>query len=70
MIPIQKIFLPTDFSKPSYQALKTADELAVHFSAELILLHVLSEPPPIAGFQGLKISDLPSHMEKMKAEAR
>jgi len=45
MLPIKKIFCPTDFSKPSYEALKVADEMALHFSAELILIHVVT---PIA----------------------
>lgn len=47
MLPIKKILLPTDFSEPSYEALKTANELASHFSAELILLHVVSTTPVI-----------------------
>jgi nucleotide-binding universal stress UspA family protein len=70
MIPVQKILLPTDFSEPSYEALKTADELAVHFRAELILLHVVSNPLPVAGFHGLSVSDLPRETEKMETEGR
>lgn len=45
MLPIKKIFCPTDFSEPSYEALMVADEMALHFSAELILIHVVK---PIA----------------------
>lgn len=45
MLPINKIFCPTDFSEPSYEALKVADEMAQHFSSELVLLHVVK---PIA----------------------
>jgi universal stress protein A len=41
MLPITKIFCPTDFSEPSYKALQAANDLAVHFQAELILIHVL-----------------------------
>jgi universal stress protein A len=41
MLPITKIFCPTDFSEPSYKALKEANDLAKHFNAELILIHVL-----------------------------
>jgi universal stress protein A len=41
MLPITKIFCPTDFSEPSYKALKEANDLAMHFNAELILVHVL-----------------------------
>jgi universal stress protein A len=45
MLPIRKIVWPTDFSEPSYQALKAADELASHFSSELILVHVVTPIP-------------------------
>jgi universal stress protein A len=45
MLPIGKIVCPTDFSEPSYVALQTADELASHFSAELLLIHVVSPVP-------------------------
>ena len=31
-----------DFSEPSYKALREANELALHFSAELILVHVVN----------------------------
>jgi nucleotide-binding universal stress UspA family protein len=39
---IKKILCPTDFSEPSYAGIKTANDLAVHFSADLILVHVVS----------------------------
>lgn len=45
MLPVKRIFCPTDFSEPSYEALKVADEMALHFSAELLLIHVVK---PIA----------------------
>jgi universal stress protein A len=41
MLPIKKIFCPTDFSEPSYKALKEANDLAKHFNAEIVLIHVL-----------------------------
>ena len=40
-LPFKKILCPTDFSEPSYEALKMANELALQFSAELILIHVV-----------------------------
>jgi len=40
MLPFRKILWPTDFSGPSYKALKTANELASHFSSELYIVHV------------------------------
>ena len=41
MIPLRRILCPTDFSDPSNEALKIANELARHFSSEVVLLHVL-----------------------------
>lgn len=48
MLPIKKIICPTDFSDPSYVAIKTAGELARHFSAELILVHIIAPLPSYA----------------------
>ncbi|MFO7867153.1 MAG: universal stress protein [Candidatus Aminicenantes bacterium] len=42
---VKKILCPTDFSEPSYKAVKAAGDLAEKFSAELILLHVVSPVP-------------------------
>lgn len=41
MLPLRKILCPTDFSEPSYKALEAANELALHFSAALILVYVV-----------------------------
>ena len=46
MLPFKKILYPTDFSDPSYEALKAANELALHFSTELCLVHVVSPVTP------------------------
>ncbi len=46
MLPFKKILYPTDFSEASYEALKAANELALHFSAELCLVHVVSPVVP------------------------
>jgi nucleotide-binding universal stress UspA family protein len=47
MLPFRKILWPTDFSGPSYKALKTANELASHFSSKLNIVHVITPMPPI-----------------------
>ncbi|NIO49420.1 MAG: universal stress protein [Candidatus Aminicenantes bacterium] len=47
MITFKKILWPTDFSEPSYEAFKTAKELALHFSSELYLVHVVTPMPPL-----------------------
>ncbi|MFH1639113.1 MAG: universal stress protein [Chloroflexota bacterium] len=48
MLPIKKILCPTDFSDPSFEAIKVANELAVHFSSWLCLIHVVSLTPVLA----------------------
>jgi universal stress protein A len=43
-IPPRKILCSTDFSEPSYAALRVAGEWAAHFGAELGLIHVVKPP--------------------------
>lgn len=44
MLPIRRILAPTDFSEISVETVVRASELAEHFAAELLVLHVI---PPI-----------------------
>ena len=60
MLPVRKLLVPTDFSEPSYRGVKAADELARHFGAELIMIHVVTtiqfvppNGPPIPAGQQL-----------------
>jgi len=57
MLPFKRILVPTDFSEPSQEALKAAVELAQHFSAQLLLVHVV--PPVPVPYQPL-VSPAPS----------
>jgi len=60
MVPIKKILYPTDFSEASYEALKAANELALHFSAELCLVHVVSpvvQAPPDFALSALPLQE-------------
>lgn len=47
MLPLAKIFCPTDFSDPSYEALAVAAELAAHFDAELVVVHTVTAVPVV-----------------------
>jgi universal stress protein A len=47
MLPIKTILCPTDLSGPSYKAIEVANELAVNFSANLILISVVTPIHPI-----------------------
>jgi nucleotide-binding universal stress UspA family protein len=46
MLPFKKILCPTDFSGPAAVALQKARELALHFKARLLILHV-APPVPV-----------------------
>lgn len=67
MLPLRKILCPTDFSEPSYKALKAANELALHFSAALVLVHVVPlviDIPTSADFY------IPSDVKTAQARAK
>ena len=67
MLPFRKILCPTDFSEPSYKALKAANELALHFSAALVLVHVVPlviDIPTSADFY------IPSDVKTAQARAK
>lgn len=59
MFPIKKILCPTDFSEPARSGLEAAAELAEKFSAEIVLVNVLSPVPAIAagGYNLGKVRD-------------
>jgi nucleotide-binding universal stress UspA family protein len=57
MLPLKRILVPTDFSEPAKEAFRAAVELAQHFSAQLLLVHVV--PPVPVPYQPL-ISPAPA----------
>jgi nucleotide-binding universal stress UspA family protein len=66
VLPIKRILWPTDFSEPSYRALKIAEELAEDFSAELVALHVVPPIPVIptgGSLEGIFSASYPLEME-------
>lgn len=46
----KKILVPTDFAEGAENALKIAKKFAVSHGSEIVLLHVIENPMPIAGF--------------------
>jgi universal stress protein A len=73
MLPFKRILCPTDFSESSYEALRAANELALHFSSELLVLHAVQPiptanvpppPPAAAAPMGFNIS---SYRQKLEA---
>jgi nucleotide-binding universal stress UspA family protein len=47
MFPAKKIVCPTDFSDGSSLALKEATEMALHFGAEVYVIHIVEPLPPM-----------------------
>jgi nucleotide-binding universal stress UspA family protein len=70
MLPFRKILWPTDFSSPSYKALKTANELALHFSSELYIVHVITPMPPVVEIPPTRPSfNVSSYQDELKSSA-
>jgi nucleotide-binding universal stress UspA family protein len=63
MLPIRKILGSTDFSIAGYPAVVTAGELADHFGAELVLVHVVLPAPRTPLVPPDRIAMLPSRSE-------
>ena len=70
MLPIKKIVCPTDFSEPSFEAVKVANELAVHFGSFLCLLHVVSLTPILASPMVPTAFDISSYQKALEDDAR
>jgi nucleotide-binding universal stress UspA family protein len=75
MLPLKKILCPTDFSEASYEGLKAADELALHFSAELCLIHVVAPiPTTVMPAAPIPVSpatfDVTAYQHELEASAR
>ena len=66
MLPIKKILCPIDFSEPSYQALDIAGELAAHFKAKLVILHVVAEIPYLSGSTTITGLDIPKYQKQLE----
>jgi nucleotide-binding universal stress UspA family protein len=69
MLPIKRILCPTDFSSPSLEGLKAANELAHHFSAELVVLHVNPPIPVMPEGHGAMNFNIPEYQKEMERAA-
>lgn len=74
MLPFRRILVTTDFSDTSLEAIPVAVEIAAHFKAELLLVHVLPvdsptpwDIPPYADF-GLASLPLPEYEAQVRQE--
>jgi nucleotide-binding universal stress UspA family protein len=69
MLPLSKIICPTDFSDPSFEGLKAANELADHFGAQVILLHAIAPMPTMSGAGAPTGFHIPPVLKEMEGKA-
>jgi universal stress protein A len=71
MLPFEKILCPTDFSEPSYGALKAANELALHFSSELLVIHVVAPVPLVPAAPTVPVTfNIPEYQQELEISSR
>ncbi len=72
MLPIKNILCPTDFSDPSYEALKVADELAAHFGATLHITNVVPLVPIVEAPIGVESAgfNVASYQQELEGQAQ
>ncbi len=63
------ILWPTDFSQPSYEALKVAVDLAATFHADLTLLHVIPPIPALTGPESPASFDVSRYQAELERTA-
>lgn len=78
MLSFRNVLCPTDFSEPSYEALRVAVEVALTFDAHLTIVHVVPTVPvlgaPVDGLGSLPLNvtayvrDMTVQSEKLLAE--
>lgn len=66
MIPFKKILAPTDFSDASYEAMKSANELARHFDAVLYVIHVVPLVPVTPSSMDPEVFNVPLYQQGLQ----
>jgi nucleotide-binding universal stress UspA family protein len=61
---------PTDFSEPAAEGLKIAKELAIQFSAEMLLVHVVTPLPAMHGAAAPTGFHIPAVLEELEGSAK
>jgi nucleotide-binding universal stress UspA family protein len=69
MLPLKKIVWPTDFSEPANEGLKIAAELCAQFSAEMLMVHVVSPLPTMHGGIAPTGFHIPTVLKEIKETA-
>ena len=68
MLPVHRILAPTDFSDISVETITRASELAEHFGAELLVLHVIPPVPTLPSDPHYNF-EVPAYQEALKENA-
>ena len=68
MLPITKILAPTDFSDVSVETVVLARELAEHFGAELLVVHVIPPIPTLPSDPHYNF-EVPAYQEALQENA-
>lgn len=72
MLPMKNVLCPTDFSEPSYEALKIADELALHFGAMLHIVNVVPLVPIVEAPIGVESAsfNVASYQQELEGQSK
>lgn len=70
MLIVKRILCPTDLSEPSFQALEMATEIARQFQAELLVMHVVPQVPPMVPGPGYSAFPIEGYQEALVENAR
>ena len=70
MLPFRKILCPTDFSEPACRAIVAAGEIATHFGAELVLIHVVGAIPVLESPTGAPGFDIATYQAELMRSAQ
>lgn len=68
MLPIRRILAPTDFSDISVETVASASELAEHFGAELLIVHVIPPVPTLPSDPHYSF-EVPAYQEALRESA-
>jgi nucleotide-binding universal stress UspA family protein len=69
MLPIKLVLAPTDFSDVSVETVARARELAEHFGAELLVLHVIPPIPTLPSDPHYNF-EVPAYQEALRENAK
>ncbi len=66
MLPVRKILVSTDFSEPAKEGFRKACQIADHFGAELLVIHVNSNVPIVPAGNGAIPFNVAGYQEEIR----